>query len=211
MAEPFGYYAGDRIGLSGGMKCGEAAVNTISGLFILAANEGLACLARPEPYGEVGCIHAKYSPSVPQICVNKKIPWPQFRWFLAVAIGYHFTRHHHAAGGPHGPWRAAAESWATTYLATCSANQLATSWHELPDNSVTRKLIRKSGSAFPDPASNQQREQRSSRCRGSTAPGECLEPVEPGTAFCCQHRAQAVSVAAMGSLVADLAATLPSS
>lgn len=173
----------------------EAHRRVIRDLCHTARNEGVDLYSSPDykdeefsPCESTGGIHYNYDPIRLKIYVRGDLPWPQYRWNLAVAVGCHFTRHHFFERDSKAEWRKHAELWATSYLAS------TVSWiaiHHLPNNTPPDE--EESKTAPPPPPSKSKLDRRAAkrknRCHGHTPDGEpCLSPAKRGTAFCCHHQ-----------------------
>lgn len=178
----------------------ELALWQISCLNLLARSEGL------EPIRTRDSRAFEYLPEKAVIEINQNLPWPDFRWCLAVALGLHFTRGEYYGGEGARSWHEQARAWASSYLAS-SAHEAASRAHDWPslrDNTKPpsnglpclrcneRDRLKVKDPWCPECMAEEKAQAKARRtacsCRASTAAGTlCKRKAVPGEAFCQQH------------------------
>ena len=182
----------------------ELTQKAISSLIAAARNEGVEVCGgkRIEPCINTGSTQYHYDPRHPEIVVDITQPWPQARWFLAVALGHHFTRHHFYQLSDRAVWRQQAEQWAVTFLATHTAEH-SRYYDLLPDNTVRGqkpKPVTKKPSKPPERA-----RKRRTTCKANRRNGKpCRNYPTPGTAFCRHHQGQEAHLSTLADIVGGL-------
>ena len=179
---------------------------SIADMLKVSRSEGFEILYSDVPYedfcGYVGSARYGYDPESLEAWVDWNLPWPEYRWYSAVVLGHHFTRHYYFEGESREEWRKAAQAWAATYLATHTAKLTQTSWSVLPRHAEKERTV-------PNPAATAQLERNPIKCHGITTHGyRCHSSRLSGSAFCRHHQGQAGTAQEMAQLVASLAQTL---
>ena len=175
--------------------CPEGARWMLNTLMLFARNEGIEVASSTSQNGDL----CRYCVEKREIWVDLNLPWPQHRWYLAVGLGYHFTRHHHFCyeKTDYSSWDWDAEAFATSLLANLMA-QVAPR-RPLPNNVVKTK-------APPRPPHLGFFRKL---CRGTKKDGSpCPLRVKGNTAYCHHHQEQ--SKQGSFSEISELVATLGS-
>ena len=202
----------DRLSVS---TLGDSALSRIARI---ANNEGVT-IGRQDKDSFCENVHSSiycYEPIDLKIWIDESLPWPQFRWYAAVGLGHHFTRHHYFERSSKDEWRKAAEAWATAFLAS---HAVVRSEGPLPSNARPSAPVKdesKSSSTSPTPRDSATKQwgaaprnkmaRRPHRCRGIKPDGSscCIRGLGD-SGFCKYHQGQGTSLASMALTIARLA------
>lgn len=188
--------------LEGGLS--ELASEAIESLFRVLRNEGLTFY--PDGDGQhcpdTGGTSYQYSPTKRELSVRASLPWPQARWYLAVAVGHHFTRHNFFEMRSQEEWRKQAEQWAITFLANVTEQRARLS---IPDNSGKWTRNRSDSRKEVPPPKKQTRDRVKAKCKATKSNGKrCRAYRTPGTAFCQHHQNQQAELPTLADVLNEL-------